>query len=362
MLHAEHAAGFDSHLLCYCDGLGHTDVAVKVHRVGRTMRPATPGARAFRSGPSARKLLLDAALVPGVRRVAKGLRADLIIAHHVEAAAACALAAVPFTYCAHTSVEAELPTYYPGFPQPLFARVGHALDALSLRAARSTFAVSPLLADMLTRAHGQRVQCVPLPWPLPERQLAEVAVEARRALALPEAAHVALYAGNLDGYQGLHPMLAGMSMAASACESLRLVIATASGRDEVDRLLRAFPGLRGRVLHVPLAGEPVRRMLHAAASVVLVPRSAPGGLPVKLLDALSRGCPVVAAQTARAGFDVAQICRLVPDACAASWAQAVRAAPVGDDPLRRAWIAHNFGAKRYTTALCTYAHRVHSRG
>ncbi|MFM2418554.1 MAG: hypothetical protein RL385_3277 [Pseudomonadota bacterium] len=362
MLHAEHAAGFESHLLCYHDGLGPTDVAVTVHRVGRTMGTATPGARAFRSGPSARKLLLDAALVSGVRRLARELCADVTIAHHVEAAAACGLAAVPFTYCAHTSVEAELPTYFPGFPRPLFAGVGYALDALSLRAARSNLAVSPLLADMLARAHGQRVHRLPLPWPLPERRWSEVAAEARQTLGLPEAAHVVLYAGNLDGYQGLRPMLAGMSMAASACESLRLVIATASRRDEVECLLRAFPGLRGRVLHVPLAGEPVRRRLHAAASVVLVPRSAPGGLPIKLLDALSRGCAVVAAQTASAGFDLAQICRLVPDACAASWSHAVRAAPVGDEALRRAWIADNFSAKRYTTALCTSAHRVRSRG
>jgi glycosyltransferase involved in cell wall biosynthesis len=362
MMRAECAAGIESHLLCYADGLGVVDADVTVHRVGPRIQARSLGAHAFRSGPSLRKLVLDAALVARVRRVAWWLNPDILIAHHVEAAAACALAAVPFAYCAHTSVEAELPSYFPGWPRLIFARVGHVLDGFSLRAARTSMAVSPLLADMLASAHGQPAQCVPLPWPMPHAVLPGEQAEARRTLGLPEEAHVALYAGNLDAYQGLAPALMGLALAASTCPSLRVVIATASGRDQVRRLLGPYAVLHERMLHVPLAGEAVRRMLHAAASVVLVPRSAPGGLPIKLLDALSRGRAVVAAQTASAGYDLSQVCRLVPDASPPAWAEAVCASPVGEPERMRAWIGCNFSDQRYVAALRARTHPVRSCG
>jgi hypothetical protein len=51
-----------------------------------------------------------------------------------------------------------------------------------------------------------------------------------------------------------------------------------------------------------LGAEPIRRLLHAAADFAIVPRATPGGLPMKLLDALARGLPCALAPLAAAGL------------------------------------------------------------
>src|SRR5690606_20899050 len=90
------------------------------------------------------------------------------------------------------------------------------------------------------------------------------------------------------------------------------LVATASdSRDFANKLARA--GLRDATRIVPLGAEGERRALHAAADLVLVPRASPGGVPIKLLDALARGAPVVAARRALAGLPLSGLCHEVPD-------------------------------------------------
>src|SRR5690606_6965399 len=101
-------AGHDTHLLCYADQAYPGTGPYHVHRA-----PGPIALRTLRSGPSLEKLVLDAALVRSLRNLTRELAPDLVVAHHVEAAA-CAFAvnARPFTFFAHTSLRTELPTYF----------------------------------------------------------------------------------------------------------------------------------------------------------------------------------------------------------------------------------------------------------
>jgi len=265
----------DATLLAYGHGDG-TAPTVPLERAPRLSRSAS-----LRSGPSAGKLLDDLGLALAVRR-----HPGPVIAHHVEAAAACLLAGVPYAFVAHTDLGPELPTYLPPRWAPLAAHAGQAIDALAIAGARAVAAVSPLLAARLARRTGRVVHPLPLPWPLPPPIDAAERHAARTALGLERP--TLLYAGNLDGYQGL----AVLVRARARLPGLDALCATASGS--------TLPGFRP----LPLATEADRRLAHAAADVVVVPRGAPGGIPVKLLDGLSRGVPVAAVPRALAGHGI----------------------------------------------------------
>ncbi|MET0342648.1 MAG: glycosyltransferase family 4 protein [Polyangiales bacterium] len=323
MLSALQAHGHDAHLLCYAHGSAfEAPPAYQVHRA------AGRGA-SLRSGPSGEKLWLDVSLGRALVGLVRRLRPDAVIAHHVEAAAlALALVEPPVLFVTHTSLASELPTFFPRVRAAPLAYAGGRFDRVLVRRAARTLAVSPLLADVLARDAKHPVHALTLPWRVPPPITPEERRAARRALGLDENAEVLLYAGNLDAYQGLAPMLAGIE--ALSRPKLQLVLATAAPRDEA---VKCAATIARQLTVAPLADENSRRRVHAAADVALVPRRSPGGLPIKLLDALARGVPVVAQARALAGLPLASLCEVVPDDAPRSWAEvvarALRAAPEG---------------------------------
>lgn len=254
-----------------------------------------PPVRSLRSGPSAGKLVLDARMAARVRRVRRQVRPRMIVAHHVEAAAVCGAGALFF---AHTDLGAELPEYAPGALRSVAGTVGGAFDRLLLRRAAAVATISPLLADRLATAAGTTpVRYVPPPWPLANERPSRGA--AREAMGFRADDRVLLYAGNLDAYQGLPTLLEALARADNAA----LLLATGSNPATfLDDARRA--GVADRITLTSLDSEAARARAHAAADVAVVPRRAPGGLPIKLLDAMSRGVPCVATRLATAGLPI----------------------------------------------------------
>jgi colanic acid biosynthesis glycosyl transferase WcaI len=315
MLSALAAAGHDTHLLCYAHGAepqpaqpGYT-----THRL-----PLGLGLRSLRSGPGVRKLALDALLALQLRRLASALAPTLVVAHHVEAALACQLARVPFVFIAHTSLQHELPSYFRPALRRVSASGGSLLEHSLCGRARAVQTVSPLLTSLL-QARGIAAATLPLPWSVPEPTAFNERVHARSALGLAPDERVLLYAGNLDRYQGIELLVDSMRALLRGAR-WRLLLATESDPAACLELRRADVPMR----FARLAHEADRRLVHAAADVVAVPRKSPGGLPIKLLDALARGARVVATQRACAGLDLGRICRVVPDDDPASFAAAAR--------------------------------------
>ncbi|MFK8000220.1 MAG: glycosyltransferase [Polyangiales bacterium] len=308
------SAGDDVLLLTYSSGTGERQAGYSHQRCG--------GANvSLRSGPSAAKVRADLMMVGALRRSIAEFKPDAVVGHNVEGAAVVHLARVqtPHLYLAHTRMDTELPTYFGARLRRVAAWSGSALDWMASRADHVA-AVSPWLAERFDGTY------VPPPWELPARIDAVERNAARRELGL--SGLVGVYAGNLDGYQDWRQILA-------LRERLTLVVATESDTSE----------LRGHIRHVlPLASEADRRRIHALADVALVPRGAPGGLPIKLIDALSRGVPVVASAAALAGLSPRGV-------CSGTTLAAVALDELADGDSGRRWVAEEACDGRFVEAL-----------
>ena len=322
------------HLLAYAGQAYEANLPFPVHRIRGKVR-------SYRSGPSWEKLLLDARAVAELRRLCRALRPNAIVAHHIEAAvAALAARAGPVHYFAHTSLPDEMPTYFPSLPSRPIASAARALEHAVCGRAAAVAAVSPALAGQLGGVH------VPIPW-RPMRTASAPPEEARRRLGIPAGDPVALYAGNLDRYQGWEYVIAALAILRRTHASARLLIATES--DPIPAKRRAEQTGLGTCVHFcRLAGEGDRGNAHAAADLAWVPRRSPGGLPVKMLDAFARGLPVVAMKRATAGLSVDEACIGVPNDDAVGLADA--AARLLTDAKER---------DRLRSASLAYLRRVH---
>ena len=256
---------------------------------------------ALRSGPSWTKIWADLRMAVMLPSLCRQRGARVLIAHHVEAMAlACRMRELPRVFFAHTDLAAELPSYASPRYSQLLARAGALTDRMLCARAHAIAAISPALCHALQASTGIHTTYVPTPWPVPEPIHRSERVRARHQLGLQEQALVALYAGNLDAYQDAEQTLAALAdLAATGGPRLHLLLATNSAPEQF--LARAVQlGVPFRTL--PLGDEPVRRILHAAADLAIVPRATPGGLPMKLLDAMARGLPCALAPLAAAGL------------------------------------------------------------
>ncbi len=303
MLHAAAQSGRSSHLLTYAHGAYETDGPFEHHRI-----PDFPKNTSLRSGPSLRKVALDMRCVAALRRLASALRPAAVLAHHVEAAAAAIAARLrPVYYVAHTSLADELPQYFPPFASGAIARIAGACERTLCASVDGVAVVAPSLADRL----GPSARYLPVPWTR-ARQARTTAsrLRARQSLGLASSAPVCLYAGNLDAYQGWQHLLGALAELRKARPGARLLIGTESDPAPV-HALACRHAVQDAVVVRRLCGESARAALHAAADLAWIPRRSPGGLPIKMLDAFSRGLPVVAMERATAGLDVSQACLAV---------------------------------------------------
>lgn len=311
MIEALASAGRDVHLLCYPHAGSEQTFSFPIHRASDFAR-----FRSLRSGVSPRKLVADAELARALRGCLERIKPCVVVAHHVEAAMVSSRCERR-VFFAHTTLAGELPMYavQQGSSQPppatrsIFSRAGAFLDATLVRRSHAVAAVSPLLARKLVEqvpSAKDRIRCVLPPWQSVDRvsMIDRHATErARLQLGISSDAYVWLYTGNLDAYQGWKELLRAVAIAQALMQDLVLLVATAS--DPKPLLAEAErAGVRKRVMVRPLLGDDERALAHAAADAVAVPRSIPGGLPIKLLDAMGRGVPCVVTPSALAGLPI----------------------------------------------------------
>jgi glycosyltransferase involved in cell wall biosynthesis len=302
--------GNEVHLLVYAHcAYPYTPPGYSLHRLADW-----PRERSLRSGPSWRKAVLDIVLAAEVRRLSERLRPDVVHAHNYEGLVA-ALAArqlAPVVYHAHTLFEYELPTFAPPAARLAVRAIGGAMDRALPRRAALTLAVSPRLAmELVRRGHPPDLVEPSLPgFDVPPQRPGD-GDRVRRRLGL-HGCEVVGYAGNLDSYQGLPWLVDAVAELAMSRPALRLLVITASDTRVLEQGMAAR-GVADRLRLVP-HGSFTEAFEHiGAAHVCAVPRTAPGGIPIKLLAYLAAGRPVVSTESGTAGLMLGDAVTVVAD-------------------------------------------------
>jgi glycosyltransferase involved in cell wall biosynthesis len=280
--------GHRVHVVTYDHGVGEVDVSVQVHRIGRVGSGGD-----LLPGPSLRKLgQLDPMLVGTLGRLLRREHVDIIHAHHFEgllvgrAARALARARTPLVFDVHTLLTSELPTYRLGLPTWAKRAVATGLD-------RWLPPMADHVASCTERIRTKLVEIGAMP---PERiTLVPNGVEPRR-FGNGTGRHAGdaprlIFTGNLAPYQGIDLMLAALRAVLDRRPDARLTIVSAMPFDDYEASARSL-GVRAAIDLVPAAVDEEPALL-GAADVALNPRVDCDGIPMKLLNYMAAGRPVV---------------------------------------------------------------------
>jgi protein involved in polysaccharide export with SLBB domain/glycosyltransferase involved in cell wall biosynthesis len=264
-----------------------------VERIAIHRAPKLPGlwtARPF----GWQKIILDLLLAWRLWQVVRRERLELMHAHNVEAALiACLvrlLTGVPVVYHAHNALADELPCYFASAAMRWLAgRAGAALDRWLARAADHTIALSDRLAAYLA-ARGAA------------GRITRIAPAATRfgngdgSAPRRERAPLIMYGGNLDPYQDLDCLLHGFARLRAVEPQARLVLVTHSAThaqtDARAMFLAQQPGVSVQVVNS--FGAAMRAL--SAADVLVCPRASWSGFPIKVLNYMALGKPIVHAR------------------------------------------------------------------
>ena len=286
-LRALQYAGHHPALVCYGHGVGEIPDNMEVIRCRRI-----PGDARTAAGPSLIKPLLDLALA----RTVAGHRWDALLAHNYEGLLAALCSRIrPVIYLPHNALADELPHYFRGAAAARW--VGAWLDAALPRRADAVLALHAPLADYLS-ARGcapQRMQVCPPSAPLDYFQ----------PPAFGTTPYV-LYTGNLDRYQNLPMLEAGMRIVRRSLPHVRCMIAT-----------HAVPTIGHARMHScevqTVASFAETAVLLQQDVVVASPRVSWSGYPMKLLNALAAGRPAVVCASAPGPYVHGQQGLVAPD-------------------------------------------------
>jgi glycosyltransferase involved in cell wall biosynthesis len=227
------------------------------------------------AGPSWGKPFADIALAATIRRVVRQEKIEVIHAHNYEGLLSSFYTHnTPIIYHAHNAMVDELPHFI-----PFTSHIGMYVDAFLPRRAQHIIAPHKRLAEYLLSRCGCDPDHVSVIPPFAE---CDQFCPMDNFGDCPSI----LYTGNLDSYQNLPLLLSAMSLVRREIPHAKLRVATASSQQ------------------VPFA-----EMIHAldfsslreALSddvIVVSPRVSWSGYPIKLLNAMAAGRPIVACAAA----------------------------------------------------------------
>jgi glycosyltransferase involved in cell wall biosynthesis len=252
-------------------------------------------------GPSYERLLFDAFLVPKLIQVILRYRIDVIHAHNYEATIAGWLARLltrrPLIYNGVTAMADELPSY--GFIKPdrLASGIGKLLDRTVPRMGDLSMVLSDDLRDYLISL-GNRPDRVLIVPPGVEMDWLSSGDRARGRgyLELPDEVPTVMYTGALEGFQRIDYLLQAMVPVAEKVPDAVLVIAGNIKNTKAWELYQSMATELGIAMRVKLVESvPLDQLPDylAAADVTVAPRPSCPGFPVKLLNYMAAGRPIV---------------------------------------------------------------------
>lgn len=322
--------GHEVHVVTYNLGDGAADLPFRVHQT-----PSVGTHRHFAPGPSYRKLLLlDPLLARETAKVLKRHRPDLIHAHHVEGLLVGRLArgraGPPLIYDAHTLVGLELPYYGRGFPGRLKQVIGRQFDRRLPGMADHTIAVNDeILADFTANARLPAQDITVIPNGV-ECEHFDVAPPQQDCASCDK---ILVFAGNLGPHQGIEPMLRAFQAVQQQRDDVRLQLVTSSGFESYETLAENL-GVRNRIAIVKAGFQELPHFL-AAADVALNPRADGAGSPLKVLNYMAAGRPIVSFAASAKGLEHGKTGWLVEDGNVTAFATGVLRLLRDDDLARR---------------------------
>jgi glycosyltransferase involved in cell wall biosynthesis len=239
------------------------------------------------------------------------------------------------------------------------------LEARFIHAARVTACSAGLDAVVRARFPDAAVEV----WRYPATQPIvppDTTQRLRRALDIPDSARVVYYGGNFAEYQGLDTLLAAIPrVLAAEPDTVFLLV----GSVEADRLNGRLPvGRSGAACRVVprVAVSEVPQYL-SLADVTVSPRSSGQNLPLKIIDYMASGKPIVAtdrpAHREVLDDDVAVLVQSTPEALGNGIVSLLkdreRAARLGAAARRRAEL--EFGLAAFESQVCRILGRIESR-
>lgn len=287
------ARGHEVHIVAY--HLGSNDFCADGLIVHRT--PNIPFYQKQCSGISPGKPFLDFLLMMTLARVVKTQRIDLIHTHNYEAPPAGyfsrMLYKIPVIYHAHNTMYHELPTYFRRTQIKRVARYfGRFLDHVIPARADHTIALSPQQHAYLlkTGVESARMSIIP-PGIYPESFQSGNGNRIRHTLGIDDAP-LLIYTGGLQPYQNSFMLIDLLRHCMKKRPDMHLLI-VARSTPEMLNLHAREAGVRDRVHFLQGSGLDWERDCLAAADIGIIPRLHCIGFPIKLLNYLAAGKPVV---------------------------------------------------------------------
>jgi len=288
--------GHDVHIVTYPFGQGDIRVRrAKVHRTGPFHPETNP-----KVGPSHEKFSLDFQLLRLLCRVIRRENIDIIHAHNYEAALIGILAKWltrrPLLYNAVNLLSDELAGYNFIRPAWLAHCIAHGLDWFTPIFPNHITAVSPELRDWLLKRGVPARKVDMIPAGIEPDLFDHVQPEKFREKYQLNGRPIIMYTGVLDAYQRIDCLLRAFAVALrEKPDALLLVVSPliSEASENQHKQLAAKLGISSSIVWIsphPLHDLP---SYLALADVCVVPRSECPGHPIKLLNYLLAGKPVV---------------------------------------------------------------------
>jgi len=300
-------AGHEVHLLCYHFGEDiplETSGRLTIHRIAYPFRY-----RKYRAGPSFQKPLLDAQLTRLLLKTISRCGIQVVHAHNYEALlvglTARRIRGTPVVFHSHNAISDELGSFFSsGWARGLAQRLARFIDRTVPRCADHVIAINDdLLRFFREQGVGEeRLSCLPPAIELedwsgrpPPRGSSAAAALAHLDRWLDGETTVALYAGNLDAYQNLPLLFRAFARVREGLPGARLVVVSRSAPSPYQSLA-ADLDVSDAVLFVDHTSFELARQVFGRCRVALLPRISWCGFPIKLLNYMAAGLPVVASR------------------------------------------------------------------
>ena len=293
LIYALYKRGHEIHVVTYYEGQDIPLPEIQVYRIPRFVkRRDRPFVGFDKTRPFSDLILMFKAL-----QVVLKVRPHIIHAHHHEGAFAAFLSRLitrtPMVYHCMASMEEELPLYIR--PKFITSRLGRFLDSLIPRLSNYSVAVSEDLADNIRKSGFPKASYLPMIVDT-STIIGGNGTEFRRRYDINNNP-IVLYTGVIDEFQGIDNLLKSMTIITKEMPSAKLILA-ASIPNEIQFnkqvALALELGLRNNIVF--LESFPFHELINliAASDVTVIPRGECAGFPMKLLNYMAAGKPVVA--------------------------------------------------------------------